>query len=106
MKWSSCQIPRSCQSRSRHQQLTSQPQPISCGSISQGIPTAQDEYNAHETCPVRQARPSAFGLRLDDWDKRFDQFQNPLSQEFDGHLTTPVPRDVSTLSQVAGEMRL
>lgn len=32
--------------------------------------------------------------------------KTPLGQEFDGHLTTPVPRDVSTLSQVAGEMRL
>ncbi len=32
------QIPASCQSRRRRQQVIPQPQPISCGSISQGMP--------------------------------------------------------------------
>jgi hypothetical protein len=49
-KWRSCQIPRSCQSRSRRQQLIPEPQPISCGSISQGIPLRRTN-----TMPVRHA---------------------------------------------------
>ncbi len=34
----SCQIPASCQSRNRRQQVMPEPQPSSCGGISQGIP--------------------------------------------------------------------
>jgi hypothetical protein len=37
-KWISCQMPASCQSRNRRQQVMLEPQPISCGNISQGIP--------------------------------------------------------------------
>ena len=36
--WNARQMPARCQSRSRRQQLIPQPQPISCGSISQGMP--------------------------------------------------------------------
>jgi len=36
--WNACQMPASCQSRSRRQQVMPEPQPISCGSISQGMP--------------------------------------------------------------------
>jgi len=38
------------------------------------------------------------GFRRSDSDKRFDQFPQPVRQEFDGHWTTPVRRDVPTLS--------
>src|ERR1700733_1747619 len=91
-------MPRSCQSRSRRQQLIPEPQPISCGSISQGIPLLQNEDNARETCPVRQPRPSALGLRLRNWDKRFDQFPQPVRQEFDRHWTTSFRKNGPSLS--------
>src|SRR5919109_2152547 len=45
------QTPRRCQYRSRRQQVTPAPQPISCGSISQGMPLRRTK-----TMPVRQAR--------------------------------------------------
>jgi hypothetical protein len=35
---SRCQMPAACQSRSRRQHVIPEPQPISCGSISQGMP--------------------------------------------------------------------
>jgi hypothetical protein len=37
-KWISCQIPASCQSRKRRQQVIPEPHRSSCGTISQGIP--------------------------------------------------------------------
>ena len=37
-KWISCQMPASCQSRNRRQQVIPEPQPNSCGSISHGMP--------------------------------------------------------------------
>jgi hypothetical protein len=37
-KWISCQIPASCQSRKRRQQVMPEPHPSSRGSISQGMP--------------------------------------------------------------------
>jgi hypothetical protein len=37
-KWISCQIPASCQSRKRRQQVIPEPHRSSCGSISQGVP--------------------------------------------------------------------
>jgi hypothetical protein len=37
-RWSRCQTPALCQSRKRRQQVMPQPQPISRGSISQGMP--------------------------------------------------------------------
>ena len=37
-RWSLCQTPAACQSRSRRQQVIPDPQPISCGSISHGMP--------------------------------------------------------------------
>jgi len=98
MKWSSCQIPHSCQSRSRRQQVMPEPHPISCGSISQGIPLRRTNTMPVRHCPVCYARSSAFGLRLGSWDKRFDQFPQPVGQEFDGLWTTPVRRDVPSLS--------
>jgi hypothetical protein len=50
------QTPRRCQYRSRRQQVTPEPQPISCGSISQGMPLRNTK-----TIPVRQARSSTGG---------------------------------------------
>lgn len=38
VRWSRCHTPAACQSRRRRQQVTPLPQPISCGSISQGMP--------------------------------------------------------------------
>jgi hypothetical protein len=55
-KWISCQMPACCQSRSRRQQLIPEPQPISCGSISQGIP-----LRSTKRIPVRQARSGKRG---------------------------------------------
>jgi hypothetical protein len=56
------QTPRRCQYRSRRQQVTPEPQPISWGSISQGIPLRRTK-----TMPVRQARSSTGGRpRLPD----------------------------------------
>ncbi len=40
------QTPACCQSRNRRQQVMPLPQPISWGSISQGIPVLQDKYDA------------------------------------------------------------
>jgi len=50
------QTPRRCQCRSRRQQVTPEPQPISRGSISQGMPLRKTK-----TIPVRQARSSTGG---------------------------------------------
>jgi hypothetical protein len=50
------QTPRRCQYRNRRQQVTPEPQPISWGSISQGMPLRKTK-----TIPVRQARSSTGG---------------------------------------------
>jgi hypothetical protein len=50
------QMPRRCQYRSRRQQVTPEPQPISKGSISHGMPLRKTK-----TIPVRQARSSTGG---------------------------------------------
>jgi hypothetical protein len=50
------QTPRCCQCRSRRQQVTPEPQPISWGSISQGMPLRKTK-----TIPVKQARSSTGG---------------------------------------------
>jgi hypothetical protein len=57
------QTPASFQSRSRRQQVMPLPQPISCGSISQGMPLLRTK-----SMPVRAARSGTggrppFGLR-------------------------------------------
>ena len=56
-KWISCQMPASCQSRNRRQQVMPEPQPSSCGSISQGIPLRRTNR-----IPVRQAWSRKRGL--------------------------------------------
>jgi hypothetical protein len=50
------QTPRRCQYRKRRQQVTPEPQPISWGSNSQGMPLRRTK-----TMPVRQARSSTGG---------------------------------------------
>jgi hypothetical protein len=54
---SSFHTPASCQSRKRRQQVEPDPQPISCGSISHGMPLFKTK-----TMPVRAARSSTRGL--------------------------------------------
>jgi hypothetical protein len=54
---SSSHTPASCQSRKRRQQVEPEPQPISLGSISQGIPLFK-----MKTMPLRAARSSTRGL--------------------------------------------
>src|SRR5215211_1659916 len=54
---SSSHTPASCQSRKRRQQVDPDPQPISWGSISQGMPLLRTK-----TMPVRAARSSMRGL--------------------------------------------
>lgn len=56
-KWSRSQTPASCQSRSRRQQVIPLPQPISVGSISQGIPVRKTNR-----IPVSAARLETRGL--------------------------------------------
>lgn len=51
------QTPRRCQSRSRRQQVTPEPQPISWGNIHQGMPLWRTKI-----MPVRQARSPTGGL--------------------------------------------
>jgi hypothetical protein len=58
------QTPACCHSRSRRQQLMPEPQPISCGSISQGIPDC-----GTNGMPVSTAR-SPNGLRPGHRDRR------------------------------------
>jgi hypothetical protein len=53
----SSHTPASCHSRSRRQQVTPLPQPISCGSISHGMPLFSTK-----TMPVKAARSSVRGL--------------------------------------------
>ncbi len=55
--WRAFQTPASCQSRSRRQQVTPKPQPISWGSISQGIP----DFRTNRI-PVKAARLDTLGL--------------------------------------------
>jgi hypothetical protein len=54
--WSFCQTPAACHSANRRQQVMPDPQPISCGSISQGIPVLSTK-----TMPVRAARSQTRG---------------------------------------------
>jgi hypothetical protein len=54
---SSSHTPASCQSRKRRQQVEPEPQPISLGSISQGMPLLRTK-----TMPLRAARSSTRGL--------------------------------------------
>ncbi len=56
-KWISCQMPASCQSRNRRQQVMPEPQPSSCGSISHSMP-----LRSTKRIPVRQARSGKRGL--------------------------------------------
>ncbi len=56
-KWISCQMPASCQSRNRRQQVMPEPHPSSCGSISQGMP-----LRSTKRIPVTQARSGKRGL--------------------------------------------
>src|SRR5215211_3880504 len=56
-RWSSSHTPASCQSRRRRQHVDPDPQPISFGSISQGMPLLRTK-----TMPVRAARLSMRGL--------------------------------------------
>ncbi len=51
-----CQTPAFCQSRNRRQQVMPEPQPISCGSISQGMPLLSTNR-----MPVSAARSSSGG---------------------------------------------
>jgi hypothetical protein len=62
--WSVCQTPASCQSRSRRQQVIPLPQPISRGSISQGIP-----LRSTKRIPVNAARLSTGGLPPKGYDR-------------------------------------
>jgi hypothetical protein len=56
-RWSSSHTPACCQSRKRRQHVDPDPQPISWGSISQGMPLFRTK-----TMPVRAARSSTRGL--------------------------------------------
>lgn len=56
-KWIRSQIPSSCQSRSLRQHVMPEPNPNSCGSISQGIP-----LRSTNRIPVRQGRSGKRGL--------------------------------------------
>ena len=56
-KWINCQIPASCQSRKRRQQVMPDPHPSSWGSISQGTPLRNTN-----TMPARHARSTKRGL--------------------------------------------
>jgi hypothetical protein len=55
-RWRRSHTPAACQSRKRRQQVTPLPQPISCGSISQGMPDLRTK-----TMPVRAARSEIRG---------------------------------------------
>src|SRR6266478_978775 len=55
-KWINCQMPDSCQSRRRLQQVMPEPQPNSFGNISQGIPLRRTNR-----IPLRQARSGGRG---------------------------------------------
>jgi hypothetical protein len=56
-KWINCQIPASCQSRNRRQQVMPEPHPSSCGSIPQGMPLRNTN-----TMPARHVRSAKRGL--------------------------------------------
>lgn len=60
--WSRSQTPASCQSRRRRQQVMPQPQPISCGSISHGMPLLSTN-RIPEGRTVGNAGPPALRLR-------------------------------------------
>src|SRR5229473_8186637 len=59
-----CQIPASCQSRKRRQQVMPEPHPSSCGSISHGMPLRNTNKipNKHALSAKRGLPPSGFGF--------------------------------------------
>ena len=67
------QTPASCQSRSRRQQVMPVPQPISWGSISQGMPTLEHEDDAGQGGAIRHAGSTTLGLGWLGWQQRGDE---------------------------------
>ena len=81
--------PCSCQSRKRRQQVIPEPQPSSCGSISQGIPLRN-----RNTIPARHARSAKRGLPLLGFAfevgiKGFTSSPKLFRQEFSRHEHNP-----------------
>jgi hypothetical protein len=62
MRWMRCQIPASCQSRKRRQQVIPDPQPISWGKSSQGIPVLSTKAIAVSVFRSSSGGRPPFGL--------------------------------------------
>jgi hypothetical protein len=80
--WIECHTPASCQSRSLRQQVMPLPQPISCGSISQGIPVRSTKM-----MPVSAARSGRRGrppFGFDGWGGRSGSITSHSSSESSG----------------------
>ena len=98
-RWSRSQTPAACHSRNRRQQVMPEPQPISCGSISQGSPE-----RSTKRMPVRAARsgtrgrpPLGFGRsagRSGSMTAHRSSDRRCLVMPLNRHRATPVPGSV------------
>ncbi len=82
--WRRSHTPAACQSRRRRQQVIPDPQPSSCGSISQGMP-----LRSTKTMPVKQARSASRGrppLGLGDSGGKSGSIISQSSSETNGLL--------------------
>jgi hypothetical protein len=91
-KWINCQIPASCQSRKRRQQVMPEPHPSSCGSISQGMPLRNTNRmpTRHILSAKRDLPPLGFALVAGM--RGTTNSHNLFRQEFSRHWTILLSR--------------
>jgi hypothetical protein len=87
---SRAQTPRRCQYLSRRQQVIPEPQPISCGSIFQGIPERSTNSIPVSTCRSLNDRRPAYRFRLRFFGSNGSMWaHNPSSINGFGITTSP-----------------
>lgn len=80
------QTPAACQSRKRRQQLMPEPQPISWGNISHGMPDCSTNAGQHGAI-VKWLAPWLSGApQLERWQQRFDQRPQVVIEYRFGHV--------------------
>lgn len=89
--------PAVCQSRSRRQQVTPEPQPISIGSISHGMPVRRTN-----NMPVRAARAGMRGRPPLGFSKAFGKIGSMISQSDSGRSGVGIPSHESLRLKVQG----
>lgn len=88
-KWIKSQIPCSCQSRKRRQQVMPEPTTQFFRQHPPGDTTSEHENDAREASPVCQAGSATLRLGQRNWEKRFDQTPERIRNEHGSHVKVP-----------------